>query len=338
MLAALGVPATAAADEIVSVHLVSQGGDAEVSTEAPKRALADDGVTLAAVLGVKVAGKVQYFSEASKVRIGKKTHDARPISEAPPAFLLWFKIEPTAENMSNEASGKFQFESIEYAETPIPTWVFQSTMTADVRPTLTTDRGQGYGTMRYKLVAVTPAGLFSTPGIESRRRRGSGGLTDQVHRVSLRKDDTYLGYLTEMYGQPYIWASAGQTDKTHQTEQLEGSDCADFVVYGQRRMGNKVSYTWTGGLDVYTRKLARGTPNDDGIYIDDDGAEVPFPEVGDLVLFPRHVGVLVEDRGRVGVLDHEDIMVHTLFESPHEQAIGDTGHYATTWIETLRWK
>jgi hypothetical protein len=156
-------------------------------------------------------------------------------------------------------------------------------------------------------------------------------------RVSIRRDDTYLGYLTEMYGQPYIWASAGTSDAAHQSEHLEGSDCADFVVYGARRMGKTISYTWTGGLPAVTRLLAAGTHGEDGIYRDDHGRPLPFTRPGDLVLFPRHVGVLSVDRGTKGVLDDQDLMMHTLFDSPKEQPIADSG-YADKPVELRRFK
>jgi len=80
-----------------------------------------------------------------------------------------------------------------------------------------------------------------------------------VTRVTIRRDDSFLGYLTEMYGQPYIWASAGLSDTSHQSEHLEGSDCADLMVYGARRMGKHLAYTWTGGLPDITKLVAAGT-------------------------------------------------------------------------------
>jgi cell wall-associated NlpC family hydrolase len=168
--------------------------------------------------------------------------------------------------------------------------------------------------------------VIASAGPEAHRGKGSGGLTDDVARLSIRRDDTYLGYLTEMYGQPYVWASAGLTDATHQSERLEGSDCADFIVYGARRMGAKLAYTWTGGLPEVTKLLASGTRGADGIYRDAKGNPVPFGKVGDLILFPRHVGALAEDRGTLGVLDDQDIVMHTLFDSPKEQALADTGY------------
>jgi cell wall-associated NlpC family hydrolase len=143
--------------------------------------------------------------------------------------------------------------------------------------------------------------------------------------------------LTEMYGQPYIRATAGGTDRTHQSERLEGSDCADLMVYGARRTGLDVPYGWTGSLEQHTRVLGKGALADDGVYRDAKGQPVPFTRPGDLVLFPRHVGALVEDRGTIGVLDEADLMFHTLFDSPKRQAIADSG-YADNPIKVLRWK
>jgi hypothetical protein len=81
----------------------------------------------------------------------------------------------------------------------------------------------------------------------------------------------------------------------------------------------------------------RASARRDGVYVDDRGETIAFPKIGDLVLFPRHVGVLTADSGVEGVLDHADVMMHSYFASPREQAIGDSD-YAGTWIEVRRWK
>jgi hypothetical protein len=191
--------------------------------------------------------------------------------------------------------------------------------------------------MRYQIVALQAERVITSPGPEARRGRGAGGVTDDVMRVSIRRDDSYLGFLTEMYGQPYIWASAGTSDRAHQSEHLEGSDCADFVVYGKRRMGGAQKYVWTGELPQWSKLLAAGARDADGVYRDKAGKPLPFTQVGDLVLFPRHVGVLAVDRGTLGVLDDQDLMMHTLFDSPKEQAIAESG-YADKPVELRRWK
>jgi len=320
---------------IVSARIVSRIGSAGVADDTAKRARRDDGVELLLALEVKDGKTRRWHSDAGAIRIGGKEHAARPLAEAPAFTVAWHKIEPTAADTSNEASGSFRYEPIDYQAVGFAAGVTR--VAADVHPTLTPDHGDGVGTMRYQVEVGHDGETIASPGAEARRKRAAGGLTDAVHRVSLRRDDTYLGYLTEMYGQPYIWASAGPSDAAHQSEHLEGSDCADFVVYGARRMGKKVPYVWTGALPQHARTLARGTLGDDGIYRDAGGEPVPFTRIGDLILFPRHVGVLAEDRGSAGVLDTADLMMHTLFDSPKEQRIADSG-YADKPVSLLRWK
>ena len=89
-------------------------------------------------------------------------------------------------------------------------------------------------------------------------------------------------------------------------------------------MGKKLAYTWTGALPQVSKLLAAGTRGVDGIYRAKDGKMLPFTKIGDLVLFPRHVGVLAKDRGQAGVLDDQDLMMHTLFDTPKEQPIADS--------------
>ncbi|HEY5949114.1 MAG TPA: hypothetical protein VIV40_26660 [Kofleriaceae bacterium] len=318
-------------ERVTSVHIVASVANAPAS-DAPAYARADEAVTLYAVIHAGDA----YYSDAPSPRIAGKRVQTAPLAQGPAIELAWTRIEPTSANLSNTASGTFRFEPIEYAVTAIDA-ANRASLTADVRPTLITDHGDGVGTMRYQLVARQGDRTISTPGIAARRGRGSGGLSDNVTRVTIRRDDSYLGFLTEMYGQPYVWASAGISDKTHQSERLEGSDCADLMVYGARRMGKHVSYTWTGGLPNITKLIEAGTHSDDGIYRDRAGKPLPFTQPGDLVLFPRHVGALAAGKGTKGVLDDQDLMIHTLFDSPKEQAIADSG-YAQYPIEVRRFK
>jgi hypothetical protein len=328
---------TAAITKVRIVALVTDAAASATASDRPAYARADQRVVLYPV--IEAGG--QIFSDAPALLLSGKRVTAKALAEAPRATLAWHRVEPTSNNISNGDGPTFHYEVIDYATTPI---VIEKTedlstgaIVADVRPTLTPDHGNGVGTMRYQLVATQGTRTIESPGVESRRRGASGGLTDAVTRVTIRKDDTYLGYLTEMFNQPYIWASAGPTAKAHQSERLEGSDCADFVVYGARRMGADIPYMWTGGLPAVTKLLGAGTRDTDGVYRDAKGTPVPYTVAGDMVLFPRHVGVLVEDRGTIGVLDDRDLMMHTLFDSPKTEPIADSG-YADRPLEVRRFK
>jgi len=334
LVPAIGDPA--APGKVVAVHIVAQVGDAAAS-ERPAYARRDQPVTLYAAIEVD-DGKRTIYSDAPALELRGKRVTAQPLARAPRIALAWNRVEPTEANISNGDGPTFHFETIEYRATAIDGSANRPAIAADVRPTLITDHGGGVGTMRFQLAVTQGDRTLTTPGIDARRGKGSGGLTDAVTRVSIRTDDSYLGYLTEMYGQPYIWASAGLSQSSHQSERLEGSDCADFVVYGARRMGANIPYTWTGALPQVTKLLAPGgTRGEDGVYRDGRGRPLPFTRAGDIVLFPRHVGVLTEDRGQAGVLDDQDLMMHTLFDSPKQQAIADSG-YADRPVELRRFK
>jgi hypothetical protein len=316
---------------ITAVHLVAAVG-ASIASDRPSYARVDQHVTVHALVEVGH----ELFGDIATAELGKKTVHVHPLARAPRFSIAWNRIEPAAANYSNTEGGTFHFTEIAYQPTAIE-GAHDTTLAADVRPTLTIDHGHGVGTMRFQAVITQGDHTIMSPGPEARRGRGSGGLTDAVLRVAIRRDDTYLGFLTEMYGQPYIWASAGMSDATHEAERLEGSDCADFIVYGARRSGKHLAYTWTGGLPEITKLVSSGTRDDDGIYRDAKGTPLAFPKVGDLILFPHHVGAIVEDKGTIGVLDDQDIMMHTLFDSPKEQKIADSG-YADKPVELRRFK
>ncbi len=309
----------------------------QIASDRPVRARKGDRVTLHAVVVVGTQRPRVYADVETLVLDGKPLR-AQPLSRAPIRDLRWHRLEPALASYSNGNGPTFHYEPIEYRATPISGTENHGAIVADVRPTLTPIHEDGVGTMRYQIVGEHDGRSVASPGPDARRSGASGGLVDAVLRVSIRRDDTFLGYLTEMYGQPYIWASAGRSDATHQSERLEGSDCADFVIYGRRRMGQPLAYSWTGALPQVTTSMSRpGTRGSDGVYRDARGAALPFTAVGDIVLFPRHVGVLTGDRGQPGVLDDRDVMMHTLFDSPKEQPIGETS-YADTTVEIRRFR
>lgn len=298
------------------VRVVATSPEAEQARGGIHRAKLGESVTLHAM----VDGKI--------VRPG--TH--------PGIQLRWYKVEPKGDSYNNTEGG-FHWDPIEYQEHPMGPWGRKWQMPADSHPAGYPDTHGGLGTMGFKVEVKIGDKVLSSPGKESIFR---GGLSDKVLRVAFRRDDTFLGYLTELFNTPYIWGSAGYPPAKHQAERLIGSDCADFVVYGVRRAGKNVPYRGSWHLPESADTLYTAEKTDSrGRYLQKNGNTIPVGKdgarPGDLLLFPGHVGALSEDRKPEGVLDINDVMIHTFWAPPTEEPISKTA-YADSAVRVLRWK
>jgi hypothetical protein len=236
----------------------------------------------------------------------------------------WYELRPVDRYVDNTEPA-FHFAPIRFE-------AFELTRCRDAQRCAALAAGlpeaKGAGTMAYQVKFTGPNGRpLESPGPEFTRW---GGLTTDVHRVTFRLDDTYLGYLTELIGTPYIFGSAGP-DGRNQTDLLIGSDCADLAVYGQRRMGRPAEYTSTFQLDQQATEIGR--------VESPAGARLPFRR-GDLLHFPssRHVAVLWEDRPPLGVLDPSDLMLHTCWAPPTIERIGANPTCASLPWRVLRFR
>jgi cell wall-associated NlpC family hydrolase len=222
--------------------------------------------------------------------------------------VRWFKVEPTVGAVDN-TTPFFHFEPVSYVETPLPACDDRLECPGDVTPTRLPPVAAlpGVGTMAFKVrVTLADGRTVETPGLESTKW---GGLTKDVFRVVVRRDDTLVGYATELINTPYIFGSAGP-DGRNQSDLLIGSDCADLVIYGRRRSGKKAEYTSSYGIDQQAKPLK-------------PGAAV---REGDVIHFPgtRHVALLYEDKEPTGVLNAEDLIFHTCWAPPTVQPLGET--------------
>lgn len=329
LLAPALVSAAITAHAAPTAHLLSaRAGAVPDATE--KRVHLGEAVTLHAVF----ADAGVTLAEAPKVSIGGRTVRAKAPSAG--ARVRWFKIEPTDRSLSN-TDPSFHWHEIGYRESAIDGCADRWSCPADVRTSVLGDRG-GLGTMAFRVEVSLGGRTASSPGLEKRHR---GGLAPDVARVTVRRDDTYLGYLTELFNTPYIWGSAG-SDAVHQAERRIGSDCADFVTYGVRRLGHEVPYGSTWSIEKYTRRLATSAgASSDGVFLDAAGRPIPIGpkgvRPGDLLLFPGHVGAFVRDEPPLGVFSASDVMVHTCWAEPTEEPLKDTA-YANGPVKLLRWK
>lgn len=282
---------------------------------------------------------LSLVADVPKVRLPGETRvrSARsPSTVDGPWKVRWFRIEPVDRSLSN-TDPSFHWHPIRYRDVAIDACDDRFTCAAEIRTTVLADRG-GLGTMTYRVTVSLGDRTGSSPGAEKLWR---GGLSDRTARVTVRRDDSYLGYLTELFNTPYIWGSAGD-DRVHQAERRIGSDCADFVTYGLRRLGHDVPYTSTWQLDRFTRTLFESTgPGADGVHRTASGKSVPVGDggvrPGDLLLFRGHVGALVRDEPPLGVLSDTDVMIHTLWQEPEEVPLSATS-YARSPVRVLRWK
>ncbi|MBX7113028.1 MAG: hypothetical protein K1X64_01745 [Myxococcaceae bacterium] len=271
-------------------------------------------------------------------RVGQKVELRAVLEHAETlSHFRWFKIEPTVESVDNTLPS-FHFAPIRYQATELTACRNAAVCMADVTPTVLPKvaLAPGAGTMGFQLTAQRADGQkLASPGVESVKY---GGLTTDVMRVTFRQDDTYLGYLTELINTPYIFGSAGPDGK-NQSDLLIGSDCADLAVYGQRRLGKKATYTSSYAIDQQAPLVVTATRLTPEGAVDSKsqpirwGASKNELRAGDLVHFPnsRHVGVLWADRPPLGVLDANDLIIHTCWAAPRIEPLGDTRCASFPW-------
>lgn len=165
---------------------------------------------------------------------------------------------------------------------------------------------------------VTPSGAISASDlIETKGRPTSFELV-------VRRDDSYVGYLTERLGIPFVYLPALTPLGEHQTDAGLGADCVALVIYGQRRLGRRVPYMAPSALKRYTALVAR-----------EAAGEQPVA-VGDILHFGFQTAVVSVDRNRMGQLDDEDLVIHT-YHTRAEELPFSSLPYAHTPFEVRRW-
>jgi hypothetical protein len=307
---------------ITNVEIVSQvdsNGNPDASRKFVRQ---EQQVTMYAI--VTTESGVRFTSAPLRSKKNVKDGDHWP-AECP-VSLQWYKVEAQVESYNNAYSAPPA--EILMEET---TWKSGWSTTADVHPTLMHDEfaddKSGLGTMRFKVTANLPDGTsHSSPGIESRE---TGAPDRKIHTVVYRKDNSYIGYLYELYNTPYIYGSK-RIKGGHQSDLQVGSDCADLTIYAKRRQRGKkrFPYTYTGGLRKYAARYWRISLDDQNYYLDKKGKRMSFGEgktirPGDLINFDAgHVGILIKDDGD-GFLDLDDFVMHTLVREPETVPIKD---------------
>ncbi|MBN1774230.1 MAG: hypothetical protein JXB32_23425 [Deltaproteobacteria bacterium] len=359
--ASLVVPAAADELEPVRVHVVGRASADAGWTDGPTEARLADAPELAVVLEAR-EGRRQRRVYLVDDAVAPLELDGRAVPEnrrrawdaLGTVAVRWSAVEPhawrpadepapngsTTPYYSNVVSGGddhgewLGWDRVSYFATPLGDWTTDAAArrrpTSARPPRATDDLFGGLGTLRYQVelrLDDRDGATLASPGPEA---VDTYGLKPTVHRVSIRRDDSYLGWLTSYFLVPEVFGSAGP-GANHQTERYVGADCADVLVGALHAGGHDgVPYTGVAALDRYADAVAGpGTLDDDGrpegdpltgvapgdvIRIDYGGAhEGTTPRSWD------HVAVLFEDRsdpdgpheGRAdGELDGFDLVVH----------------------------
>jgi hypothetical protein len=183
--------------------------------------------------------------------------------------------------------------------------------------------------------------FFSDPSLLSNKYPG------KIIQIVYRKDDTYIGYLTELLNTPFIIAPMTTVEGYHETDVRMGSDCAAFAIYGRRRQGYKVPYCGPKWIHKYLTEIEKGAlwprkalsteiymnKNNQFVKVAADGGLA----VGDIVHFGEQVSVFYEDLGIKGLLDKDDLLLQSWEETPYATTIEKSGFYHKP-IRIFKWK
>lgn len=348
--ALIGDAAVAQATVRPRVRVVA-GRPGETPSDRPIGARRGEKVVLYAVYMQRAGSKRVYFTSAPGLIMKRRSISPsriRPFSELGKVAFRWYIVEPHQQHVKlpspNTSSRSYAnavlfgprhgkwlgYDTLEYHETRL---VGQSrgllvvNRATPTHPKLKANKG--LGTMRYKVSVRVGRRWVSSPGAGAVKKRG---ISPRVMRLTFRQGDDFVGFLTGYFNVPYVFGSAGSGSR-HQTEQYQGTDCADVFVGAARRAGARIPYTSAAGLKRYTRTLTpRLVMSKQGFYRAQKrkpGRAVRYRfgktiRRGDLMLIdyigfkgsPRswdHIAVLARDRGQKGILDPKDTILHMGF-------------------------
>lgn len=156
---------------------------------------------------------------------------------------------------------------------------------------------------------------------------GERGLSPSVFRLTVEKEDSYLGKLTGYFNVPGLFGCT-----PYQSFHYIGIDCADVLVAAHRRWrglgeGEDVNVTWV--VDHWQR--VAGFRVVDGIpWCAAKWGEAVEPGDAIAVRYTpgkafQHIGALYEDANRNRLLDAADTILHAGPQALHLSRLGEGG-------------
>ena len=158
------------------------------------------------------------------------------------------------------------------------------------------------------------------------RAHEPAALTIQPLEWFIRSDDDPVGRMTELLGLPFVETPRKIRGLGHPTDLRLWVNCAGLAIYGARRTGRMIPYAAPPALRRYTTLVAAS---------DREPADIPVRR-GDLLHFGFQVAVVYEDRGRIGRLDPEDLILHAYHDGVEIKPFGELP-YSSLPFEVRRW-
>jgi len=260
------------------------------------------------------SGNSVYVDEGKTIRLKFDVNNFKSIK--------WYQIIPDVGTMYKNANfpwdpnpykwigyGKIEYKSVELEQ-------FENQKIITITPDLLeANRPNGYtfyrsnlGSFWFKAVATLKNGkvIKSPDAITSR------GLSPKVFRVSYREDRGYVGMLTTFFNVPALFGSA-----PYQSKNYIGVDCADSLI-AVSAIINKRKVP-----DINVAMMVNRLPHQASFEIDKGKPNKTLRwnkdfRRGDFLAVKHyggsrfsHIGLLYRDANRNGVLDREDLILHT---------------------------
>lgn len=141
---------------------------------------------------------------------------------------------------------------------------------------------------------------------------------EHTTEIVVRRDDTYVGYATELIGTPFVfWPK--QIEEGHQTDLRLAADCIATVIYGKRRMGHQIGYVAPKAVLRYLVEV-----------------EPTAVQVGDVLHFGFQTALLSQDTEPLGVLNDSDVILHSYHQMVEEVQF-EQALYSGQPFKVYRW-
>ena len=171
---------------------------------------------------------------------------------------------------------------------------------------------------------ISTSGIINGPGTYLIAARD--GSSETHYRLAIRRSSDYVGYITELFGVPFVYGPTYVDGLGHQTDVGLGADCIAAVIYGKRRSGHKIPYFAPPRLYNLTTKLG-------------DSANITKVKIkkGDILHFGFQTAIISNDVAPVGLLDDGDMIIHSYHKFVEEVRFLDL-QYRTMPFDVLRWQ